>query len=261
MRQEQEQAGVDTLSLSALLARYVSRQATRIQDGGLAPELGSEIVLHEAGAAQAVDPRLAWDEAIAALQTASKSALPALSTVPDWRALVAAQEPALDLAFCAGNFPQMVRNLSLLLAGEAGSQGAPFRSTSLTTWAEQSSRKPFPQPLLAVGLLRLSQDFDRARRLLKDREADVPAEWKATWKNEEAALAWHSGQLEEAASLWMKGDAEHAPTLFNRGMAALFLERPADAIAPLRQAVARLPETSSWHHLARLYLTLAEMRQ
>ena len=48
--------------------------------------------------------------------------------------------------------------------------------------------------------------------------------------------------------------------LFNRGMAALFLGRPAEAREPLRQAVAQLPEKGSWHHLARLYLTLAEMR-
>ena len=43
-------------------------------------------------------------------------------------------------------------------------------------------------------------------------------------------------------------------------MAALFLGRPAEARAPLGQAIPRLPEDNSWHHLARLYLTLAEMR-
>jgi hypothetical protein len=48
--------------------------------------------------------------------------------------------------------------------------------------------------------------------------------------------------------------------LFNRGMAALFLGESADARAALSRAVALLPESSAWHHLARLYLTLAEAR-
>ena len=79
-------------------------------------------------------------------------------------------------------------------------------------------------------------------------------------ENEEAALAWHSGKRKEAAAKWEKcGD--HVPALFNRGMAKLFLGKPAEAAAPLRQAIASLPESGSWHHLARLYLTLAEMRQ
>jgi tetratricopeptide (TPR) repeat protein len=251
----------DLLSLSDLFARYVSSQASRIQESGLTPDLGSEVVLHDAGPVQAVDPRMAWDEAVVALNAGAKPSLPAPSSVPDWRGLVSAQEPALDLAFCAGNFPQMVRNLSLLLQGGTSAQTNPFPSASLAIWAEQASRKPFPQPLLAIGLLRLAQDFDKANRLLKERAADVPAEWKSAWKNEEAALAWHAGRREEAASVWSKGDAEHVPTLFNRGMAALFLGKPVEAREPLRQAVAKLPESGSWHHLARLYLTLAEMRQ
>jgi len=47
------------------------------------------------------------------------------------------------------------------------------------------------------------------------------------------------------------------PVLFNRGMAALFLDRPAEARADLRKATERLPESSGWHHLGRLYLALA----
>src|SRR5262245_16294902 len=110
-------ATADALSLSELLAQYVSGQAVRFRAGGAAPELGGEVLLHDAGPAQAAEPRLAWDEALAALKFAGKHAqAPAgLTPVPEWKGLVAAQEPALDLAFCVGNFPQMVRNLNLLL--------------------------------------------------------------------------------------------------------------------------------------------------
>ena len=66
---------------------------------------------------------------------------------------------------------------------------------------------------------------------------------------------------DEASGLWQtRGDHKHLPTLFNRGMAALFLGRPAEAREPLSRAVSGLPDDNSWHHLARLYLTLAEMR-
>jgi len=265
MRQESDNSTPFTPpSLSDLLARFVAEQSERLAGGGLPFEPGSEVQLHEAGAAQAADPRLAWEEAVAALQTAVKSELPRPSAVPDWSGLVSAQEPALDIAFCAGNFPQMVRNLGLLLQSE--SSGPPAQAAralpaaGLTQWAEASATKPFPQVLLAAGLLRLAHDLERAGRLLKGVAATVPAEWKAAWRNEEAALAWHAGRREEAARLWT-GIEGSVPALFNRGMAALFLGKPAAAVAPLRQAVAQLPESSSWHHLGQLYLTLAEMRQ
>jgi hypothetical protein len=50
------------------------------------------------------------------------------------------------------------------------------------------------------------------------------------------------------------------PVWFNRGLAALFLNEANTARALLRQAAEKLPETGAWHHLARLYLALAEMR-
>src|SRR5215831_11272393 len=112
MRPEQD-VSADPLSLSELFARYVSSQAARVEEGAL-PDLGGEVYLYDVtGAAQAIDPRLAWDEAVAALTLGGRprGSLPAPGSVPEWKGLVAAQEPALDLAFCAGNFPQMVRNL------------------------------------------------------------------------------------------------------------------------------------------------------
>ena len=253
----------ETFSLSDLLAGYVTDQAVRFRAGTEAPDLGGEVVLHDAGPAQQADPRLAWDEALTALKLTGRTAPGVLPVVPEWKALVAAQEPALDLAFCVGNFPQMVRNLNLLLQASPAEQPRmrPFESSTLVAWAEQAGRKPFPHPLLAVGALRLAQRFDLAEAVIRQRGEAVPAEWRAAWVNEEAALAWHAGRRAEAADLWLtRGDADYLPTLFNRGMAALFLGQPAEARPLLSKAVAGLPEDNSWHHLARLYLALAEMR-
>jgi tetratricopeptide (TPR) repeat protein len=74
-----------------------------------------------------------------------------------------------------------------------------------------------------------------------------------------AALAWHRGEADKALALWEKQEPL-APVLFNRGMAAVFLGRTDLARASLDAAVAQLPETSAWHHLARLYATLAMVR-
>ena len=85
----------------------------------------------------------------------------------------------------------------------------------------------------------------------------MPAEWRAAWANETAALAWHRGHPDEALKLW-QAQTPSVPVLFNRGMAALFLGKFADARAALSEAVKQLPEGNGWHHLGHLYLSLAQ---
>ena len=49
--------------------------------------------------------------------------------------------------------------------------------------------------------------------------------------------------------------------LFNRGMAALFAGDIAVAKQHLTAALAKLPTSSAWHHLGRLYVILADLRR
>jgi hypothetical protein len=112
---------------------------------------------------------------------------------------------------------------------------------------------------LALGVLRLARQFELSLQLVRVNRAEVPPEWQPAWANEEAALAWHAGRHEEAASVW-QAQPDSVPASFNRGMAALFLDRPREARPELARAVAGLPEDNGWHHLACLYLALAEMR-
>ena len=193
---------------------------------------------------------------------------PRLEAPPDWPGLVAALEPAIAVAFCIGNFPQMVRNLQPLLSGgdltslgsEADRESERKRPIivppSLLQWA--NTVRGYPQLLLAAGVLRLAQRFEESSELLKS-NGKAPADLQALRANEEAALAWHRGNGEEALTLWM-AQKPSVPVLFNRGMAALFLGRPADGRTALEKAVAHLPETSSWYHLGHLYLALAAAR-
>jgi tetratricopeptide (TPR) repeat protein len=253
-------------SLSDLLARYLNKQMVDHADGLGRPELLGEVVPFEAAPVQPVDARLAWDEAIRVLDFYNMGHATGARVPPQWSQLVAAHEPVVSLAFCVANFPQLVRNFQPLLqeadpAALRPVAGRPVAAPALTGWAaDVASRKQFPQTLLALGALRLAKQHDQARALLRAHEADVPAEWQAGWANERAALAWHAGRCDEAYASWQE-QAPSVPVLFNRGMAALFLGNPAEARKPLADAVSQLPEAGAWHHLGRLYLTLAESRR
>jgi hypothetical protein len=222
---------------------------------GFAPPSG-EVEPYESVPVQPVDPQQAWTDALAAADQFPGAK--ATWTAPaDWSMLVGAQEPVVALAFCLGNFPQMVRNLHPLLAGGdlTALRAAPTREPAAPTvieWARTCGIGP--QVLLAAGVLRLAGQHDAAADLLGSWKPS--AEWRAVHANEEAALAWHRGRAEEAAALWRK-QPESVPVLFNRGMAALFLGDAVVAHEALLQATAVLPETGAWHHLGRLYLALA----
>lgn len=248
-----------------LMARYLQRQA-EAQEAGLA-DLAGDVQMYDTGPVHPIDAKLAWREARAVTTyLAAECETDGWKAPPNWPNLVGAHEPAYDLAFCVGNFPQLVRSLHPLLQAkdlttlgrETGNTA--LKAPSLMEYAEKAaSRKKFPQALLAVAGLRMSKNYDMAEKLIERCDADVPAEWQDVWTNEKAALAWHRGEREEAQKLWKKLP-DSLPVRFNRGMAALFLGNAADAKADLEHVVAELPETSAWHHLARLYLTLAEGR-
>jgi hypothetical protein len=235
------------------------------QSEGLAfADPDGQVVPHEAVPVQPVDPRLAWQDALAVVTHFSAGRPgPRWEVPPDWSSLVVGQEPVISLAFCIGNFPQMVRNLHPLLTGGDLTNLRPSTTTrpvsaspALLQWA--SGTHDYPQILLAAGVLRLAHRFEEAGELLRSK-GHVPTTWQAPRANEEAALAWHRGQPGDALTLWQAQKAS-VPVLFNRGMASLFLGRPGEAQTALREAVAQLPDTSAWHHLGHLYLALAAAR-
>lgn len=252
--------------LAEMLRRYLQKRTEGCQAGIADGGVVGEVVPFEAAPVQPVEPRLAWDESLSPGRHFQPDLdATALEVPPDWPMLVSSHEPEMGLAFALGNFPQMVRDLQgLMRAGDLSTlrpaTGRPTESQSLLDWATQTLKeKRYPQALLALGALRLAKQFDAAQKLMKKHEAHVPPTWLAAWANEQAALLWHRGQVQEAAKLWNAQPAS-TPVLFNRGMSALFLGRPVEARTALAQAAEQLPEDSAWHHLARLYIALAEMR-
>ncbi len=253
--------------LTHLLAQFLNKQAQAHVDGFAAFDPTAEVTAYEAGPVQPIDAKVAWEEAVAVLShfrpglDAKKLPVP-----PHWAALVGSHEPVIALPFCVGNFPQLVRNFHMIvhradLKKAQADVARPSAVPALLEWTAQvAAKKQFPQLLLAAGSLRLSKNFAEAEALVRTFDSGgVPAEWQAAWDNEKAALAWQRGQFELAASQW-KALEPSVPVLFNRGMAELFLGSGVSARGPLTQAVAKLPDSSAWHHLGRLYLTLSASR-
>jgi hypothetical protein len=248
-------------SLSDLLTRYLAKQADACAVGAAGG--ADEVTPYEAGPVQPIDPKLAWDEALAVFTLAEAPvSARGWKAPPAWSQLVASHEPVVALALAAGNFPQLVRNFHMILQttdpGRLRPQpGRPTAGPELIAWAE--SVRDMPRTLLALGTLRLAKQMDAAAAYLRKQDAGISAPWRTAWENEKAALAWHAGRADEALALWQRLDATVA-VQFNRGMAQLFLGNADAARGELTAAVARLPETSAWHHLGRLYLTLARGR-
>jgi hypothetical protein len=253
-------------SPAALLAGYLHRQQEAHAAGLASLDPGGEVVPYEAGPVQPIDARLAWEEATAVIGfLAPGHKTNGWQAPPHWPALVAAHEPAAGVAFSLGNFPQLVRDLHMLvqparLRGLRPAASRPATVPALLDWAvEAATKKRFPQLLLAIGSLRLAKLFERAEEIIQAQDEAVPTPWRAAWDNETAALAWHRGREEEARALWL-GQPASVPVLFNRGMSALFLDQPAAARPALQEVVGQIPETSAWHHLAQLYLALTTSR-
>ncbi len=247
--------------LTELLAGFLNKQAQAHADGLADLSVATEVDLYDAAPARLTDPAQAWAEAVMAVDyfqhasgNARKRPVP-----PQWPELVADHQPELAVAFALGNFPQMVRDFQSILHT---SKHVPAPTPSgrshptLVSWAQQvAGEKQYPEMLLALGMLRLTGKYTEAEALVRDSDALVPPEWRVAWKNEKAALAWHQGQTDAAREIW---DAlePRAPVLFNRGMAELFAGQAGNAQHSLEEALAKIAPTSSWHHLASLYLTL-----
>src|SRR5437868_2510011 len=94
--------------LAELLARFLQREPS----GGFSP---GEVVPYEAIPVQQVDARVAWQEAGEALRCFEHGSELPTDLPGDWGTVVAGQEPAAAVAFCAGNYPQLVRDVHALL--------------------------------------------------------------------------------------------------------------------------------------------------
>jgi hypothetical protein len=244
--------------------RFLAGQ-TGAHAAGLAAFDPREVEPYEARPVQPIDAALAWKEALAATAHYQGALDPETPAPPHWPQLVSSHEPVVALAFCIGNFPQLVRDFHQVLQSRdlkalAPMAGRPVAAPQLLSWAQEiAAKKQFPGLLVALGALRLAKRFEEADSLIASVDGAVAVAWRPAWDNEKAALAWHRGETAAARELWSR-QLKTLPVRFNLAMAELFLGNAKAARTALADIVQELPDASGWHHLARLYLTLAEMR-
>jgi len=252
--------------LGQLLETFLRQQAES-PDVDLS-EQGSEVVLFQSAGVQLVDPRTAFESALEAaghFGDAKQFQTMKMKAPPEWASLVRAHESSVAVPFCLGNFPQMIRSLAPLLSETDLSRlkPRPGQPTPLEGALERGQKAAadgrFADALLAAALLRNTGQFVESAELLKQIRQAKPAGFQSLLLNEEAALAWHRGEDERAAELWASHPNQDSPAIqFNRGLAAVFNNDRATATRLFQSAADSLPERSAWHHLARLYLSLAE---
>jgi hypothetical protein len=257
-------------NLASLLARFLNERAQAQTDGlasrdPVADAPSAEVTPYDAGPVQPIDAKLAWTEALAAASYFSRDVdVKKWPVPPDWPSLVAGHEPVVALAFCVGNFPQLVRNFHLMLQNSRHADvpmgtGPAMNVPTLVAWTEQvAAKKQFPQMLLALASLRLARNFGRADAFVASNDGFISQEWRAAWDNEKAALAWHQGRADAARAVWNTMEFS-VPVLFNRGMADIFGGDATRGRATLDAVAAQVPDASGWHHLARLYVLLASV--
>lgn len=246
-------------SLSDLMTRFLANRSDAAPAAAV-ESAESEVELYEVASGFRVDVRGTWLDATAVLQSAPGS-LP-----PDWAGLVSQPAAAFAVPMAAGNFPQRVKDLHPLLTRfnpaelrPSSEQGPAPGLNGLRTWMAREVKKRQPAAtLLAAGVGRAVGEFEWADEVLADAEVFCAGEFRAAWENERAALLWQRGDCEAALAAWA-AMSETSAALFNRGMALLFLDRPAEARAVLTRAVAALPESGGWNALATLYLAMAEI--
>jgi tetratricopeptide (TPR) repeat protein len=251
-------------SIAELTAGFLRRTEDAEVLAAAADALG-DVEPHEVSVGYRAEPRLAWKESLEVLSAFGRK-VAAIPAPAEWGGLVARQDGSAALPFVLGNYPQRVRDLGTLLQASdlasllvQPSANTPLSNGLLKWGTKHIEAGDLPQALVAAANYRAAGDFGRAAETLSQLKGQIGEDWSVILANEEAGVLWHRGQFAEAAQVWAKLP-DSVPVRFNRGMAALFLGQAAEARGHLQAAVAGLPESSAWHHLASLYLTLAEMR-
>ena len=136
-------------SLQQLMSRFLHNQSEAQAAGLTLPDSG-EVQPFDAGPVQPIAPKPAWQAALAVFTHLGEEQ-PALSAPAGWPTVVASQEPHYSLAFCVGNFPQLVRNVVPLLQTQdlqslpAVNDSAP-EVPELTQWANDVVSRNLPGP-------------------------------------------------------------------------------------------------------------------
>jgi tetratricopeptide (TPR) repeat protein len=236
-------------SIASLTADFLTAQ---IEFGEMS---FSEVDAYNITAGLRADPKQAWADAQAAAGIQ-------VNQVPtEWATFVWWHETAYAIPMAAGEYPQRLRELGILLSEKNLSALPTPRASTLPAgmqrWIEKAKLGSFDQLVMAAALLRSAGEFHRAQEYL-DLAETKDASKRDVIANERATLHWFANDRAKAVEMWSKID-HHPASQFNQGVAALFNGEKVKAKTFLKQAQKMLPENSPWYDLASLYLSISEI--
>ena len=209
----------------------------------------SEVELYQAQPALGLDLAMAWNEAmlpgvlLAEVEPKMKSRFPAA-----WNA---ARNLSLAAPFpcCVGMAPQFLQKIDGILDNaDVFFQQEVTLPTAMSAEVNLENKSPLSQ--LAVA--RLAGDVALSNRLINELDGEL------IQKNEQAAQLWLSGNRADARQIWDDLETENPVIAFNQGLAALAAGDREHGRERLNVAVQGFEESTGWHHLAELYLAIAQ---
>lgn len=250
----------DVPTLQELLAKYLAQSAE-------APVLPiSEVEPHQAALPAWTEPRAVWGEA---LRTASWLIPPGydeefrygkLAVNQAWAKLLSESGTQGAVTFCLGHVPQLLYDVTPLLTKGRTALKLPETRPDAGPASEGSLKKnaSLAEKFLHAACLRMTGHFKAAEQQLTALATEAGPEYTLLLTNEKAALAWQRGDVKAAVQMWST-HAEQPVFAFNLGLAGLCQGDVTTAATHLKKAAGALPESDPWHHLAQVYLTLAEV--
>ena len=241
-------------SLNELLSRYLNDPSQH--SGSLNNRLGM-MEPYEVQGAFRPDARQTWRDATSVMELFGLKS-ETLTIAPEWDSFTDLERtlPLLPIGF--GLFPQRV-SATIDWNGSLSNATTPVPGFSrLRQWLNDSISHENPKRLLiASGIAATLGDTERAVQLIQAAQPHCDAGWQPVWRNQKDAVAFLTGTASDGLFPQERSDPL---TQFNRGVLALHDDNPTMAHSEFESATSIMPETSSWHHLAKLYQSVAEMR-
>lgn len=240
-------------SLQELLNRYLSETAP---SQGVSNRLGM-VEPYEVQGAFRPDVRQTWRDSTNVMEMLGLSS-EKMPAPPEWDSFTELERtlPLLPIGF--GLFPQRV-SASIDWTGELKNSITAVPGFSrLRDWLDAMLSNEQPKPMLiASGIAATLGDSMRADQLIQQAEHHCKSEWQAAWQNQKDVIAFLSGQSTDGL---FQANRRDTLSRFNQGIQALQNDDSSMAQTAFESATSAMPETSSWHQLAKLYQSVAEMR-
>ena len=224
------------LSVAQLVRQALQNLSSRQEAKLAAPERGA-VEPHMAADSLVLEPELAWQ---ANLEVLPRPFRTLLATPAGWPSWMERLPPTGWVVHALGEFPQRLEMESVLKDDYV----APVLEDPP---CPPAGRAPVDH-LLGAALFRQAGRWKQASASL-DQIND--AAWVDTVVNERAALAWQQGDRRTAELLWESCSASPG-ILYNRALAKCAAGQTDLARELFNRAAEAWPETSPWHHLARV---------